>query len=345
MSLPMVSIIIPCRKEQGWIDKCLRSVIDNDYPKDKLEVLVVDGMSEDGTRAAVQAVAAAHPFIRLIDNPRKITPAALNIGIAEAKGDVIMRMDAHAVYPANYVSTLVNALAESGADNVGGRWITRPGNATPMAQAIALALSHPFGVGNAHYRLDVTQPRWVDTVPFGCYRKEVFERVGAFDEELIRNQDLEMNLRLRKNGGKILLVPQAECVYHSRETLAKVWRMSYLNGYYNPLVIRKLHGRMTPRHLIPPLFVASLFIGLLLAPWSSATAIAFMSLVLLYIVPDLLISAKAAMRFGPRQGMSLFLVFPTLHVGTGLGTLKGIVDFMIFNKSCKPDNNEAPITR
>jgi glycosyltransferase involved in cell wall biosynthesis len=341
----LVSIVLPCRKEQGWIGKCLESVIANDYPKDRLEVLVVDGLSEDGTRAEVEAIAARHPFIHLLDNPKKITPTAMNIGIAAAKGDIIMRMDAHAEYPANYVSALVRWLEESGADNVGGLWITVPGGETPMAQAIALALTHPFGVGNSHYRLGVAKPRWVDTVPFGCYRKEVFQRIGAFDEELVRNQDLELNLRLKKSGGKILLVPDVACVYHARENLAKVWRMSYQNGYYNPLVIRKLQGRMTLRHWIPLLFVVSLFVTGVLAPWSWLMAVAFAAVVLAYAIPALVISCMTAMHKGLKQGLSLALVFPALHVSTGLGTLKGVLDFLILRRNVTIGNKETTVTR
>ncbi len=202
LPVPFVSVIIPCRNEEDAIGPCLDSILQNDYPKDRLQVLVVDGMSSDDTRSALKPYLEQYSFIRLLDNPRRQTPAALNIGIAAAKGDVIMRMDAHYQYPTHYVSRLVHWLQESEADNVGGILQMEPANDSAMARAIAAAVTHPFGIGNAYYRLGVSKPRAVDTVPFGCYRSEVFERIGKFDEELLRNQDLEFNLRLRKRGGR-----------------------------------------------------------------------------------------------------------------------------------------------
>src|SRR5690348_3576399 len=173
LTMPTVTVIVPCRNEAAFVGMCLDSIEANDFPHDRLEVLVVDGMSDDGTRDMVAQYTRRDTRIHLLDNPRRITPAALNIGIAAAKGDIIMRMDAHNAYPSNYISTLVTWLVDTGADNVGGAWITRPANTTRRARAIAAALAHPFGVGNAHFRLGVREPRWVDTVPFGCYRRDV----------------------------------------------------------------------------------------------------------------------------------------------------------------------------
>src|SRR5207247_1185158 len=157
---------------------CLDSLLANDYPKESLEILVVDGVSDDGTRTVVERYAAMYPFIRLFDNPRRVTPTALNLGITHARGSAIVIIGAHAAYPANYLSELVTWLNRSGADAVGGSCIARPGTDSATARAIAAALSHPFGVGNSHFRTGVAQPRWVDTVPFACYRREVFDRVG-----------------------------------------------------------------------------------------------------------------------------------------------------------------------
>ena len=198
--IPEVSVIVPCRNEVKYIAACLDSVLANDYPKERLEVLVVDGMSEDGTRAVVERYARTCPFIRLVDNPRRVTPAALNLGIASARGSAIMIMGAHAAYPSGYISELVTWLRHSGADAVGGRCVTRPGRESVTGRAIAAAVSHPFGIGNSHFRTGAAEPRWVDTVPFGCYRRDVFERVGVFDEELVRNQDDEFNHRILRQG-------------------------------------------------------------------------------------------------------------------------------------------------
>ncbi len=264
---PLVTVIVPCRNEEDWIGSCLKSIIKNDYPKDQLEIVVVDGMSTDETRSAMQPFLQQYPYIRLLDNPKRTTPAALNIGIAAAKGEIVMRMDAHYKYPKNYISRLVQWLQESGADDVGGVLKIDPANNSATARAIAVAVTHPFGIGNAHYRLGVSEPRSVDTVPFGCYHKEVFDRIGKFDEDLLRNQDLEFNLRLRRRGGDILLVPDVVIRGHARDSLGKLARLYYQYGYFNPLVMWKLYGRANIRQVVSPAFMLSLLVTGVLAPW------------------------------------------------------------------------------
>ena len=265
---PFVSIVIPCRREATFIRRCLESIDGNDYPKERLEVLVVDGMSDDGTPGIVQGFAATHPYVKLLENAKRTTPAALNQGLEQARGSVIMRMDAHTVYPPKYIATLVSWLERSGADNVGGTLITVPQDDTPVGQAIAVALSHRFGVGNAHFRLGVSKPTTVDTVPFGCYRREVFDRIGAFDEELSRCQDLEFNLRLKKLGGRILLIPEIASRYHPRPSLGKLAKTSFLDGYFDVMVARKLDRWLPLRQLVPVVFVLSLLTTAAIAPWN-----------------------------------------------------------------------------
>ena len=256
---PLVSVIVPCRNEGKWIGACLQSILDNDYPGDCLEVLVVDGMSSDGTRQVIESFAARYPRLRLVNNEKQITPAAMNLGIAAASGSVIVRMDAHVEYPGNYISSLVEALGrERGRqrgrrlpDAAGQRFGHGPGRGP---RHVASAGRGQFPLSHRRRRED----RWVDTVPFGCYRREVFDRIGLFDEELVRNQDDELNLRLIKHGGRILLSPRIVCKYFARDSLAKLWRMYYQYGYFKPLVVRKVGGVMTLRQLAPPLFVLCL---------------------------------------------------------------------------------------
>ena len=224
------------------------------FPEIVLEILVVDGMSDDGCRTVVEGLTAQQSSIRLLDNPSRITPAALNTGIEAAKGDVIMRMDAHAIYLPDYIARSVEDLEHYGCDNVGGVWEIHPGDQTVMARAIAVAQGHPFAVGNAYYRIGVKEPRWVDTVPFGCFRKDVFDRVGLFDMDLIRNQDDEFNARLIRHGGRILLDPAIRCRYFARSTLVQVVQMFYQYGYYKPLAAMKVGRVMTVRQLVPGLF-------------------------------------------------------------------------------------------
>ncbi|MBI3334999.1 MAG: glycosyltransferase family 2 protein [Candidatus Portnoybacteria bacterium] len=220
-----VSIIIPCRNEENYIAQCLDSLAAQNYPKERLEVLVVDGLSEDGTRNKVKPYTKRYPFIKLLDNSSRIIPVAMNIGIKNAKGDVIMKMDAHASYPKDYVSKCVNALRQYDADNAGGMLITKPGGDTLQARAIALCLSHWFGVGSSPFRRQSQskKPREVDTVAFGCYKKEVFKKIGLYNEHLERSSDMELNIRLKKAGGKILLVPDITAYYYADSTFTQFW--------------------------------------------------------------------------------------------------------------------------
>ena len=198
----MISVICPIYNEERYIGKCIDSVLEQDYSKEDMEVLFVDGMSTDRTREIVVEYAGRYPFVRLLDNPGRIVPAALNIGIGAAKGEVIIRLDAHAIYPKNYFSVLVRKLNELRADSVGGVCRTLPVRDTSVCRAIAMALSSSFGMGNSYFRIGATKEMCVDTVPFGCFRREVFDKIGLFDEELVRNQDDEFNGRIVKNGGQ-----------------------------------------------------------------------------------------------------------------------------------------------
>ena len=340
-----VSIIMPCRNEVKNIHSCLESVIASDFPKDKLELLVVDGQSDDGTREIVSEFSQRYPWIRLIDNVRRITPVGMNLGIQSAKGEIVIRMDAHTLYPPNYVSELVGWLIRSKADNVGGTCITRPANHTPKAHAIALALSHPWGVGNSHFRIGAAEPKWVDTVPFGCYRKDVFDRVGLYNEALVRNQDDEFNHRLIQHGGRILLVPEITSVYVSRDSLRKLWTMYYQYGYFKPLAVRTIGAVMTVRQLVPSAFVISLIVTASLAPWSHIMAILFTAILGSYMAITLFMSIRAAFSKGVSCGLWLAIVFPILHISYGIGYLKGALDFLVLRKTETRDSFAVSLSR
>jgi len=343
--LPLVSVVIPCRNEGKWIGPCLESILANDYPRERLEILVVDGMSDDETRKALRPFMEQDASVKLLDNPKKTTPAALNVGIAAARGEIIMRMDAHYQYATDYVSQLVSWLERSGADNVGGCLIMGPAKETAIARAIAIGVSHPLGIGNAYYRIGASEPRWVDTVPFGCYRKEVFVRIGLFDEELVRNQDIELNLRLRRAGGKILLVPDVVLYGHARESLSKLCRMYYQYGYFNPLVIKKLGGRVTLRQTATPAFVASLLVCGLCAIWFPLAAWLLTAIFVAYGVPVLIASAAVARKHGISCGLAMCAVFPALHLSHGLGCLKGLIDWIVLRRKMKDGGGAIPLTR
>jgi glycosyltransferase involved in cell wall biosynthesis len=329
---PLVSVIIPCRNEQRYMKACLDSILANDYPQDSLEIIVADGMSEDSTPAIVAEYERRYPFIRRVVNHRRITPVGLNLALAEAEGSVIVVMGAHALYAPDYISSLVSQLHLSGADAVGGVCITRPVDSSPMARAVAIGLSRRFGVGNAHFRVGSSKPRWVDTVPFGCYRRDVFERHGGFDEDLIRNQDDEFNLRLISRGGRILLLPNVVSHYFARGALHQLWRMYYQYGLFKPLVARKVGRILTVRQVIPPLFVGGLLVSGSLAPLSSPIAALFGLVVATYAAADLAMASSVARTEGLRCAAALSLVFPVLHVSYGLGFLHGMIRFLLLRR-------------
>jgi len=319
-----ISIIIPCRNEEEYIGKCLNSIITQDYPKDELEVLVVDGMSEDRTKEIVKEYTQKYPFIKLLDNPKKIVPTALNIGIKEAKGGMIMRMDAHTTYKKDYVSKCVKYLNEHNVDNIGGIWVTVLGSNTIVSKAITMILSSPFGVGDATYRIGSKKPRFVDTVPFGCYKREVFNRIGLFNENLVRNQDIEFNLRLKKASGKILLVPDIVSYYHARSTLRALAKNNFQNGFW--VIYGNKFAKMpfSLRHLVPFFFVLSLIGSLVLSLFYKPFIYLFCLIFGLYLIANIFFSFKISLKNGLKYFPFLILSFVTLHFSYGFGSLWGL---------------------
>lgn len=321
-----VSVIVPCHNEERYIRGCLESIIENDYPKDKMEVLVVDGRSSDRTREVAKEFIEKYPFIRLLDNPQRIVPIALNIGIMQAGGGVIVIMGAHAVYPNDYLSRLVYWLEKSGADCVGGILVTKPGSNTFTAQVIAITLSSPFGVGNSLFRTtsENREPQYVDTVPFGCYRSEIFQKIGLFNENLTRNQDIEFNLRLKREGGKILLIPDVVSYYHSRSTIKDLFKQNFWNGFW---VIYSLKFAKLPfsiRHLVPFLFVLSLMGSLLLSFVYYPFIYLFSFVFGLYSCVSLFFCSKLSLKHGLKYLPPIILTFLTLHSSYGVGSLGGM---------------------
>lgn len=318
-----VSVVIPCRNEARFIGPCLDSILASAYPADALEVLVVDGESTDNTRRRVLEYSAKDARVRLLENPKRIVPAALNIGIQEASGDVIVRMDAHVIYPPEYVPRLVAALAETGADNVGGCMITLPADGTAVAQAIAIGLSHPFGVGNAHFRIGAREQRSVDTVPFGCFPRDVFRRVGLFDEEMVRNQDDEFNNRILRSGGKVLLIPDVVCYYYARGSYRQLSRMFFQYGAFKPLAARKAGRIMTVRQLVPAAFVVGLVGSALAGLWWPPMLWLTATIAGTYAAAVLTVAMRTAKSHGRRCAIALTGVFPVVHFSYGIGFLRG----------------------
>jgi succinoglycan biosynthesis protein ExoA len=313
---PLLSVVIPCRNEVRSLGRCLASVIASDYPEDRLEVLVVDGASTDGTRDVIAHWARSDTRIRMLDNPSGTTPAALNRGIAAASGDVISRLDAHAALTPTYLSRAVEYLETTGAHQVGGVMETRAQRDGFWADAVIAALTHPFGVGGSRFRIyrpePGEEPRWVDTVFCGCWRREVFERVGGFNERLERGQDMEFNQRLRRAGGKILLAPDLVTVYYARAELGSFLKHNWTNGVWAVLPFAYARGApVRARHLAP----LTLVLTLLAAPWT----------LVVYAAASMTASAQVACaRRSWRYLAQMPVAFASLHLPYGAGSLWGV---------------------
>lgn len=329
---PLVSIIVPVRNEEDHIGQCLESILNSDYPNENLEIIIVDGISEDQTKKIIAEYSVRYSFIRYIENVDRIVPTALNIGIKSAMGKIVIRMDAHSIYTPDYISKCVKYLRESDADNVGGICITIPKTNSIIAKAIAYVLSSPFGVGNSYFRIGINKSRYVDTVPFGCYRREIFDKVGLFNEKLVRVQDIEFNARLRKGGGKILLFPDIKSYYYARSTLAALCGQYLRTGMWKIYLTRMLPGTLSVRHFIP-VFLLFALIGssILSLLWNLGTVI----LVLVcgsYLFASLLFSFRISFKKGAKYFLVLPLVFLSLHFSYGLGMLWGIATNWRFSR-------------
>lgn len=323
----MISIVCPIYNEEKYIAQCIKSIISQDYPQSDMEVLFVDGMSTDQTRQIIKQYAEHYPFLRVLDNPQRIVPSAMNIGIKAAQGDIIIRLDAHALYPNNYFSVLVNQLNRLKADNVGAVCRTLPANDSSKCKAIADALSSSFGMGNSYFRVGVKEIMQVDTVPFGCYRKEVFDKIGLYDIDLVRNQDDELNARLIKHGGKIYLLPDLIVDYFARDTIRKTGKMFYQYGLFKPLVNKKLGAPATVRQFFPLLFVSGLILGLIIGLLNYYILIAYFSIIALYLLLAFSFSIKKAHTVS--QIFYQIITYLTIHINYGWGYIVGIYNIVM----------------
>lgn len=332
----MLSVICPIYNEEKYIDKCIKSILNQDYPKDCLEIIFVDGISTDSTRNIIKQYTEQYPFIHLIDNPEHIVPPAMNIGLNASTGDIIIRLDAHAEFPTNYFNRLTNALIELEADNVGGVCMTLPTSDNIVPKAIAAVLSSKFGMGNSSFRVGAKDVQQVDTVPFGCWHRELFDKIGYFDEELIRNQDDEFNGRIIKNGGKIYLLPDVQIKYYARDKISKVSKMFYQYGLFKPLVNKKLGAPATIRQFFPPILVLGVFLGGILSIIFNVLAIPYIGILFLYIILALYSSLKSSKNF--IQILVQTYVYFVVHISYGIGYLHGIWK-LLFKQSFMAKSN------
>ena len=319
-----ISIIVPCRNEINYIKNFLESIKTQDFPDDFVEVIVVDGMSDDGTYEYL----TSSSFINLVvlQNQERYVSNAMNLGIKIAKGQFIVRMDVHSIFPKNYLSTLINhSLKFPHIGNVGVPCKTLPANKSPQSRAIALALSSPLGVGNSDFRIRTPKNfKLVDTVPFGCWRKDIFNKVGYFDEELIRNQDDEFNQRILSFGMDIHLLPSPEVIYYGRQNFKSHAKMFYQYGLFKPLVNKKICKITTLRQLAPMGLILYLLLMLI-----AAHIYPQISIFMLFLFLFAYIFSSLIYFFSIKQNINLILYFITAiliaHISYGIGYWKGLL--------------------
>lgn len=325
MNYPDVSILLPIRNEQTYIADCLRAIFRQDYPHEKMEILIADGNSTDETLSIINRLSAESSIpISVLNNPHRIVPTGLNILIPLAKGEAIIRVDGHTVLSTDYIRQCVMALEETCVENVGGRMNAI--GTTTFGRAVAEATSHPFGIGDSkfHYSDKLEE---VDSVYMGAWPRRVFEKTGLFDEELVRNQDDEFNYRIRKSGGKILLCPLIKSLYTVRSTPAALWKQYFQYGYWKVRVLQKHPRQMSLRQFVPPVFVLSIILSVLMTPVFSWGWIPLVIILGLYLIVNLGVSISIAAKRGWKYLVSLPAAFSIIHISYGLGFVVGLLKF------------------
>jgi succinoglycan biosynthesis protein ExoA len=317
-----VSVIMPIRNEARFIQRSLGALLQQDYPSGRMEILVSDGLSTDGTREIVRDLQRGQPHLRLLDNPGRIVATGMNQAIREARGEVIVRVDGHTVVAADYVSRCVAALRRSGADNAGGRM--DPVGEGRFGKAIALATRSRFGVGGGRFHYSARE-EWVDTVYMGAWPRATLDRVGLFDETMVRNQDDELNYRLLERGGRILLDPSIRSTYTVRSTPEGLWKQYFHYGFWKVRVLSMHPGQTRLRQCVPPLFVAGLLASLALSPLIGAARAGLAAICGAYLLACAWASLWIALPARSRCLVRLPLVFAILHLAYGSGFLIGLL--------------------
>jgi succinoglycan biosynthesis protein ExoA len=321
--MPLVSVIVPCYNEQATIRKLLEAIYSQTYPRAEVEVIIADGRSTDHTREEIEAFRREHPdlCVRIVDNPQRAIPSGLNRAMEAARGEYIVRLDAHSVPQSDYLERSLQALEDGLGENVGGVWDIRPGNSGWAGRSIAAAASHPLAVGDARYRY-TNQAGLVETVPFGAYRADLIRRIGPYDETLLTNEDYEFNARIQKAGGHIWLDPRIRSVYYARSSFGDLARQYWRYGFWKLRMLRRYPATLRWRQALPPLFVLSLVVLAMLAILWPVARILLLIEVLAYGIILLLAGALAALK---RRDAALFAGLPlaiaVMHLSWGSGFL------------------------
>lgn len=323
--LPFVSVIMPLRNEEKFIGTSLSAVLKQNYPADRMEVVVADGKSSDNTVKTIENLARfSGVSVRTIENPKRTAAAGLNVALQNSRGEIIVRVDGHTVIEPDYISQCVALLRKTGASNVGGRMDAFAENR--FGKAVSLATSSPFGIGNARFHYSQIEEE-VDTVYMGAWRREVFERNGLFNEELVRNQDDEFNYRLRANGGVILLSPKIRSLYFNRSSIRSLWRQYFQYGFWKVRVMQIHPRQMAARQFVPAIFVTAVIVGGILAAFSTIGSYLLIFVSAAYFLASLSASFKVAARGNLSLTPIVLVCFFILHFSYGTGFLTGLFYF------------------
>jgi glycosyltransferase involved in cell wall biosynthesis len=320
---PFVSIIVPCYNEQATIRLLLDAILAQTYPRTQMEVLLADGLSQDRTREVTASFQRDHPDLSLqvVDNRQRSIPSGLNLAISRARGEIIVRLDAHSMPIPEYIERCVAALSEGKGSNVGGVWEIRPGASGWLPESIALASAHPLGVGDALYRL-APRARLVDTVPFGAFHRQLIAEIGGFDETLLSNEDYEFNARVRRAGGKVWLDPEIRSVYFARGSLPALAKQYWRYGFWKLRMLLRYPNTLRWRQALPPLFVFSLAGLAMLSPWYRPAALALAFELAIYLAALGLAGLAAAIRRRrPLLVPGLAAAIAVMHLAWGGGFL------------------------
>jgi glycosyltransferase involved in cell wall biosynthesis len=318
-----VSVIVPIRNEERYIAACLQSLVDQTFSSEAYEILVIEGRSSDRSRGIIEEFGRRYGNVRCLDNPAAIAPAAMNIGIRNAAGEFIVRADGHNFYPKDYIANCVKCLEETGADNVGGPWRTVPPDDTVGAKLVAAILTNPFGVGDSRFRTSRFEG-FVDTVPFGAFRRDLFDRIGMYNEKLVRNQDNELNARIRSAGGKIYQTPALTTEYHPIGNVFALLKQTYKTSQWHIFSVRQNASSMGVRHFVPAVFVLVIAALLAGAFWSPLWRLGLAVLLSSYFSAGIYFSFRNSRNWGLPIMCALPPVCLVFHIAYGLGTLAGL---------------------
>jgi glycosyltransferase involved in cell wall biosynthesis len=324
---PLVSVIIPCRNEEKTIHRVLDALHHQSFPLEEMEVVIADGFSTDNTRSSIQNFSQTHPElkVRLVDNPKQIIPAGLNTAIKAAVGEIIVRMDAHSLPEPDYIQRSVAALQAGIAENVGGVWNILPRDNSWIARSIAAAAANPLAVGDALYRF-TDKAEYVDTVPYGAFKRALFDKIGLYDETLLANEDYEVNTRIRQAGGRVWLDPAIRCAYFARPTLKALAKQYWGYGFWKAQMLKRYPKTLRWRQALPPLFVLGiLFLAVLGFFWKPAWIALGVGLALY-----LMIQLVPALRIAKKQNdislaLGIILATLTMHFSWGAALVVGLI--------------------